>query len=466
MEPIVTVEGLTVSFDGVDVTHEVSFDLLPGHITALVGESGSGKSVSAMALPRLDPSVASVRGSAILHTVQGAARDNVAEQSTTIDLLGDDAPLRTIRGGLIGTVFQEPSTAFDPIFTIGYQIREALQCHGQKIANAELKQRVLDQLREVGLSDAERIYKSYPHQLSGGQLQRAMIAMAIINRPNVLIADEPTTALDVTTQRAILDLLARLTKELSLAVLLITHDMGVVWQVADEVYVMYQGKLIEQGAVKELFRNPREEYTRRLLQAVPMLRTGSDVVHSVKDQALGSHSLHQQSCDGGESLAHQDRGGDHQEKGSDHQDVWQDDRDLLDFVHVTPTAYAQGSGAQPTSATIVDVSNLSVLYPRQAHHAVKDITIHIPAGQTHALVGESGAGKTTIAKALSGQLINVQGHITIAGQDLVSLKGKARRTLLSQLGYVFQDSGSALNPRKTIGWSIAEPMLVLSLIHI
>ena len=218
-EPIVSVAGLTVAFNGNDVTHAVDLDLYPGRITALVGESGSGKSVTAMALPRLEPAGAEVRGNALLRK----------DDKSTIDLLSGDAPISLIRGGLIGVVFQEPSTAFNPVFTIGSQIAEAVYSHASvKIRKTDCKERVLHQLREVGLDDAERIYGSYPHQLSGGQLQRAMIAMAIINRPQVLIADEPTTALDVTTQKGILTLLQELASTLSLAILLITHDMGVV----------------------------------------------------------------------------------------------------------------------------------------------------------------------------------------------------------------------------------------------
>lgn len=391
-EPIVSVAGLTVAFNGNDVTHAVDLDLYPGRITALVGESGSGKSVTAMALPRLEPAGAEVRGNALLRK----------DDKSTIDLLSGDAPISLIRGGLIGVVFQEPSTAFNPVFTIGSQIAEAVYSHASvKIRKTDCKERVLHQLREVGLDDAERIYGSYPHQLSGGQLQRAMIAMAIINRPQVLIADEPTTALDVTTQKGILTLLQELASALSLAILLITHDMGVVRMTAQDVYVMQHGHIVEYGSVDEVFHHPQKEYTKILLSAVPKLRIDSGIADSRnRDNADGSQN------------------------------------------------------------TVARLDNVSVEYVR-GKKAVSNISFSLKKGHTNALVGESGAGKSTIAKVLSGQLNPTEGKVVFENETLSSLRGERRRHALSRLGYVFQDSGSALNPRKTVAWSIAEPMQVV-----
>ncbi|MBW3077830.1 ATP-binding cassette domain-containing protein [Bifidobacterium simiiventris] len=418
---IVTVDGLTVSFDGRDVTHGVSLKLFPGRITALVGESGSGKSVSAMALPRLDPSVASVRGRALIGDPSASGGD--------IDLLAADAPLQRIRGELIGTVFQEPSTAFNPVFTLGMQVAESLKYHQKNLSAAERKRKVLEQLREVGLEDAERVWSSYPHELSGGQLQRVMIAMAIINRPKVLIADEPTTALDVTTQQAILKLISSLARELDLAVLLITHDMGVVWQAAQDVYVMHDGVIVEQGSVEHVFRAPADDYTKMLLAAVPRLHVDDD---DAADDGSDGGSRGEGVARVGERVAGAGAPADEQ---------------------------SEESAALAGGETIASLNDVAVSY-RHGKAAVEHISFDLVAGRTRALVGESGAGKTTIAKVISGQLAPSSGSVLIAGQDLAKAHGRRKREILSHMGYVFQDSGSALNPRKTVAWSISEPMSV------
>lgn len=411
---IVTVDELTVSFDEQDVTHGVSLKLYPGRITALVGESGSGKSVTAMALPRLDPSVAAVRGHAFLDTTaDGETADEKADEHGDVDSLAPDAPLQRIRGEYIGTVFQEPSTAFNPVFTLGMQVAESLKYHQKQLNAAERKAKVLEQLREVGLNDAERVWSSYPHELSGGQLQRVMIAMAIINRPKVLIADEPTTALDVTTQKAILELISSLAADLNLAVLLITHDMGVVWQAAQDVYVMHNGVIVEQGSVQQVFRAPVDDYTKMLLDAVPRLHVNSEADNQTAAQ-----------------------------------------RHDADADESEEERLALGDGSR-----IAEANKVSVSY-KAGSFAVEDISFDLVAGKTRVLVGESGAGKTTIAKVISGQLAPTKGTVLIEGRDLAKARGKRKREILSHIGYVFQDSGSALNPRKTVAWSISEPMSV------
>lgn len=414
--PIITVEGMHVSFSGTDVTHGVDLTLVPGRVTALVGESGSGKSVTAMALPHLDPPAASVRGTALLRDGSG-----------TIDLLTPGAPLQVIRGGKIGTIFQEPMTAFNPLLTIGRQVGEALDYHGPHLSRAQKRERVLDELREVGLADAERIAASHPHELSGGQLQRAMIAMAVINRPEVLIADEPTTALDVTTQKGILALLDGLTKDRHLAVLLITHDMGVVWQAADDVFVMHDGRIVEHGPEREIFAHPGQEYTRTLLAAVPRLDTASLRASLEANEHDWAAEKSRCSATAGNNASPEDAQTDH-----------------------------------TGNAPILRVEDLSVRYGhgRNAHDAVSGINLTIGAGETLALVGESGAGKTTIARAVSGQIRPSSGRVLLDGTDLAGLHGRRLRQTRAQIGYVFQDSGSALNPARTVGWSIAEPLQV------
>lgn len=390
-EPLLTVSHVSISFDGTPVTHDVHFSLFPGTITALVGESGSGKSVSAMALAHLDPSQAEVSGQAFL------------DSNTTLNILDntlDQASLQKLRGGQIGVVFQEPMTAFNPLMTLGKQVEESLIYHQPKLSKQERKEAVLHAFEAVRLPHPERIFTAHPHELSGGQLQRVMIAMAIINNPSIIIADEPTTALDVTTQKAILQLLESLARERHLAILIITHDMGVVWEAAQYVYVMQKGEIVEEGSTRQIFTAPTHPYTRMLLDAVPKLTVDSE-------------------------------------------------------SEASPAADSQ-------APALVQLEHVSLSYSHRAHAklALHDISLRIGAGETLALVGESGAGKTTIGKVISGQLTPQQGTVLIGGDNLAGLKGKKLRQARSSIGFVFQNSSSALVPTKTIGWSIAEPLLV------
>lgn len=417
---VISVEDLSVSIDGRQITRNVSMRLRAGMVSALVGESGSGKSLTAMALMGLLDNNVRVEGNASL---LNASDPN----ESFINLLSEDAPYEHIRGGMIGMIFQEPSSAFNPVKTIGKQIEEALIYHPEKagkLSQRERKKRVISQLLEVELSDAKRVYRSYPHELSGGQLQRAMIAMALINRPQVLIADEPTTALDITTQRDILRLIRNLSEKLHLAVLIITHDMSVVRALADEMYVMQGGNIVESGEVQHIFANPQHEYTRTLLDSVPKF-----------DMQYAS------SGDSYESIE--------------------------EVAKAIAKNIAKNISESPESESpVVEVQGVSVKYSHARFSkdsnklALANANLRINSGSTLALVGESGAGKTTIAKLISGQIKPSSGLVLLNGENLNRLNSKARRQALSRIGYVFQDSGSALNPRKTIGWSIAEPLLL------
>ena len=417
---VISVEDLSVSIDGRQITRNVSMRLRAGMVSALVGESGSGKSLTALALMGLLDNNARVEGNAALLNASDA-------NESFINLLSEDASYEHIRGGMIGMIFQEPSSAFNPVKTIGKQIEEALIYHPEKagkLSQRERKKRVISQLLEVELSDAERVYRSYPHELSGGQLQRAMIAMALINRPQVLIADEPTTALDITTQRDILRLIRNLSEKLQLAVLIITHDMSVVRALADEMYVMQGGNVVESGEVQHIFANPKHEYTRTLLDSVPKF-----------DMQYAS------SGDSYESIE--------------------------EVAKAIAKNIAKNISESPGSESpVVEVQGVSVKYSHARFSkdsnklALANANLRINSGSTLALVGESGAGKTTIAKLISGQIKPNSGLVLLNGENLNRLNNKARRQALSRIGYVFQDSGSTLNPRKTIGWSIAEPLLL------
>jgi peptide/nickel transport system ATP-binding protein len=391
--PLLEVEGLRVAFgDAEPVVRDVSFTLTPGRVLALVGESGSGKSVSAMSVLGLLPPEARVSGS-------------IRFRGTELVGATDDQ-LRAVRGAGIGVVFQEPMNSFTPVLSIGTQIAEAITAHPTDLDRAGVSARIDELLRAAGLTDPQRIRKAYPHELSGGQLQRAMIAMALAGDPVALIADEPTTALDVTVQAGILDLLRRLGRERDLAVLLITHDMGVVADVADELLVMRRGDPVEHGTVAEVFARPTAEYTRALLDAVPSL------------EARGAET-----------------------------------------DHVT-TAGGAPEASRASRPLVAQLRDVAVRYARRGEPVVSGIDLELRAGETLGLVGESGSGKSTVGRALAGLVPVVAGSVEVDGSDLRTARGGRLRELRSRVGIVFQDPASSLNPRQTIGWSIAEPLLV------
>ncbi|UXN25729.1 ABC transporter ATP-binding protein [Curtobacterium flaccumfaciens] len=418
-EPILHVEGLRVAFgDAEPVVRDVSFDLTPGRVLALVGESGSGKSVSAMSVLGLLPPQASVSGSARFRGEE---------------LIG--APVETIRavrGAGIGVVFQEPMNSFTPVLSIGAQIAEAVRAHPTGLDRAGVRARVDELLRAAGLTEPERIRKAYPHELSGGQLQRAMIAMALAGDPVALFADEPTTALDVTVQAGILDLLRRLGRERSLAVLLITHDMGVVADVADDLLVLRRGDPVEHGTVAEVFAHPTADYTRELLAAVPSLEA-----RPASDEPLASTETRPAGPDSAPAS-----------------------RDLSADASTVSAPADVDDASRASRPLVARLRNVAVRYSRRGGPTVSGIDLALHAGETVGLVGESGSGKSTIGRALAGLVPVVAGSVEVDGSDLRTARGRRLRELRSRVGIVFQDPTSSLNPRQTIGWSIAEPLLV------
>ncbi|MEV7762736.1 ABC transporter ATP-binding protein [Curtobacterium flaccumfaciens] len=424
-EPILQVEGLRVAFgDAEPVVRDVSFDLTPGRVLALVGESGSGKSVSAMSVLGLLPPQASVSGSARFRGEEliGAPVETV----------------RAVRGAGIGVVFQEPMNSFTPVLSIGTQIAEAVRAHPTGLDRAGVRARVDELLRDAGLADPERIRKAYPHELSGGQLQRAMIAMALAGDPVALFADEPTTALDVTVQAGILDLLRRLGRERSLAVLLITHDMGVVADVADDLLVLRRGDPVEHGTVAEVFAHPTADYTRELLAAVPSLeaRPASAVPAADPDARAhepGSRAQRQLTAPGAREVSPSAK---------------------------TAAVTGEADASRASRSLVARLRDVAVRYSRRGGPTVSGIDLDLHAGETVGLVGESGSGKSTIGRALAGLVPVVAGSVEVDGSDLRTARGRRLRELRSRVGIVFQDPASSLNPRQTIGWSIAEPLLV------
>lgn len=399
-EPLLRVQGLTIAFDGQPAVHGVDWELHPGRITALVGESGSGKSVSAMAALGLLPGSATVGGSI---TLAHPGQDPV----NLVD--ADPDTFRRVRGAVFSLVSQEPMSAWNPVLTIGDQVAEAVQAHRggsgrpARLAGAALRTAVCDLLGEAGLSDPQRVSDSYPHQLSGGQLQRALIAMALAQDPVAIIADEPTTALDVTVQAGILDLLRRLRSERGTAVLLITHDMGVVADLADDVVVMQRGHVVERAQVPDLFARPQHPYTRELLAAVPRLEPSATHASAVSGQ---------------------------------HADA-----------HPQPTVRLEGVG---------------VVHPGRRGAApvvaADDVWLTIAPGEVLGLVGESGSGKSTLAQVVGGLLAPTTGRVLVNDVDLARSTRDQRAERRRTTGIVFQDPASTLNPRWSVGRSVAEPL--------
>lgn len=436
--------GVTFPAQGgedVVASQQINLDLIKGQVLALVGESGSGKSVTAMGALGLLSANALVSGSAVLD----CCRQNQELVGAAREILDQ------VRGEHVGVIFQEPTTALDPLFTIGDQIAEAIAIHGEgKRKRTTARQRrtvrtqVLNALSRAGLGgdqrETERIADSYPHQLSGGQLQRACIALATANHPSVLIADEPTTALDVTVQAEILDLLRQLASE-GVAVLLITHDMGVVADVADTVAVMRHGRIIERGDVRTIFASPSHDYTRQLLAAVPRLNSLRGGAGSGAGAGAGL------AAESGTGLAAESDAGLAKVAAVNSDDAASEGDGVASRV---------GDSAQP----LVRIENLDVVYRngRRHVHAVRGVSFDIARGQVLGLVGESGSGKSTIAGTLTGLVPIHSGSVQVDGLEVAGASGRKLRGVRSQTGIVFQNPASSLNPRRSVGASIGQPL--------
>lgn len=431
---LLRVRDLSVRFPGNDATNgqdfvavdRLSFEVKPGRTLAIVGESGSGKSVTAMALMRLiDYTPGRITHGEIAFTPRG---------ESTFDMVhADDDTLRRLRGNRISMIFQEPMTSLNPVFTIGWQIIEALRLH-QQLDLQQARNVALEMLRKVRLPDAEQMLDRYPHQLSGGMRQRVMIAMALACRPQLLIADEPTTALDVTIQAQILNIIREMQRDFGTAVIFITHDMGVVAEMADDVVVMWRGRQVETGTVNQIFESAKHPYTQTLLAAVPRLG-------SLKGQSLPMRH----------PIAIMQENGEAKWVGVDAmQDTVQVGAPLLEVKNLT---------------TRFDVKR--DFFGRVTHrvHAVENVSFELQPGETLAVVGESGSGKSTIGKTLQQLIQPTSGQMIFKGHDISAMDTRARRALKQKIQYVFQDPFASLDPRKTVGFSIAEPILTHALLH-
>ncbi|MGP5266174.1 ATP-binding cassette domain-containing protein [Brachybacterium alimentarium] len=430
-DELLLLHDLQVRIAGRSIVTGLDLTVRAGRITALVGESGSGKSMTALATIGLQPRSAQVSGSARLGGEE---------------LVGRSAQeMRRTRSREIGMIFQEPGQSLSPVMKVSTGFRHVLAVREGIRSRARAAARTRELLTSVGLPDPDRTAASYPHELSGGELQRVVIALALSGDPSLLIADEPTTALDVTVQRGILDLLVRLVDDLEIGVLLITHDMGVVGEIADDVVVLKDGDVVETGPVRRVLAAPEAPYTQALLSAVPRLSESLERVSSTAADrpAAGGAAADRLAADG---------------------DAEGTAANSADGPGGELAALADGPGGEPAALPaeplVVRVESLSVEYHRRggSHRALEDVGMEIRRGEIHGLVGESGSGKSTWGKALAGLVPAQARTLELDGVDPRTLGAAGRRAAYARVGLVFQDPASSLNPRRTVGWSIGEPL--------
>lgn len=433
MEPLLSIKELSIVFNtdngNTIAVKNSSFSVNQGEIVAVVGESGSGKSVTALSFLQLLPKQATIDGEILFH-----------QDNTTTDLLHlSDKERNNIRGNKITMIFQEPMTSLNPVFTCGYQVMEAIQQHqkdinGKPVSSAVAKEKTIALFEKVKLPDPAGIINRYPHQLSGGQKQRVMIAMAMSCNPSLLIADEPTTALDVTVQKTILELIKELQVQNNMGVILITHDLGVVADIADKIVVMYKGDIVEQGDTATIMKAPSHPYTKALLACRPAIHPKGERLPIVSDFLTDNNTKTEKS--------------------------------ILPISEKLSTISRKLSGQLSTA---LKVENLKVYFPIKKKFfgkpvdffkAVDDVSFEVQKGETIGLVGESGCGKTTLGRAILQLIKPTSGKIILEGKDITQMPSADLRNIRKDLQIVFQDPYGSLNPRITIGNAILEPLQV------
>lgn len=427
MHPLLRINGLSIEFISESGTttalKNISLSVNRDKILAIVGESGSGKTVTALSILQLLPKIAKVTNGGIIFSEDG---------KKVIDLTSlSKKELQQIRGDKIAMIFQEPMTSLNPVFTCGHQVAESLALH-KKLSAADAKGKAIEWLRKVKLPEPEKVFSKYPHQLSGGQKQRVMIAIAMCCRPSLLICDEPTTALDVTVQKNILQLIKDLQEEEKMGVIFITHDLGVVSEIADNIAVMYKGEVVENNSVKEIFSDPQHPYTKGLLACRPILHQRGQRLPTV----------------------------------SDFLETTDNRRQTIVKQH---TPYAATMVSRQSSMALLSVKNLSVWFPVKKNllgkslsftKAVDGVSFEVKKGETLGLVGESGCGKTTLGRTLLRLIDPTYGEIIYNGMDLTKKPISEITHLRKDIQLIFQDPYSSLNPRLTIGAAITEPLKV------
>ena len=430
-EAILSVQNLSVEFSGDGIitkaVNDISFELRRGEILGIVGESGSGKSVTSLSILRL---IQSPPGK----ITQGKIVFSSSEHSDVELLSVEEKEMQQFRGNRISMIFQEPMTSLNPVFTCGFQVMESLIFH-KKMTKNQAKEETLRLFEEVKLPDPEQMLKKYPHQISGGQKQRVMIAMALCCSPDILIADEPTTALDVTVQASILQLLKRLQEQRKMSIIFITHDLGVIAEIADRVAVMYQGKIVETGVVKNIFKNPQHPYTKGLLACRPPLNKRLKRLPVISDFMTIENS----------------------------------GRIKTEPVEIQDSETNKRRKLLEEKNPILEVKNLSSWFAakkswlgnvKQWTRSVDDVSFRVYPGETLGLVGESGCGKTTLGRSILRLIEPRNGQIIFNSKNISSYNHSEMIEIRKQMQIVFQDPYSSLNPRMTIGTAITEPMKV------
>lgn len=433
MLPLLQINNLQVDFvtemGTTTAVKNISLEVSRGEIVAIVGESGSGKSVTALSVLQLLPMPPARFTKGEILFFSGNQSINLLTQT--------QSQLRTIRGNQIAMIFQEPMGSLNPVFTCGNQVMEAIQLH-QSISSRQAKQKTIELFEKVKLPNPASLFNRYPHQLSGGQKQRVMIAIAMSCRPDLLICDEPTTALDVTVQKTILELIRELQRSEQMGVIFITHDLGVVAEIADRAIVMYKGSMVEEGTTRELFAVPKHTYTKGLLACRPVLHKKGERLPVVSDFLEGQSGERRQDSEGRIQKAE--------------------------------------TGLQPLPLfpqNFIEVNNLSVWFPSKKTllgkpkayiKAIDDISFAVYKGETLGLVGESGCGKTTLGRALLRLIEPTEGKILYKGIDLTTFSREQLKKFRKNVQIIFQDPYSSLNPKLTIGSAISEPLQVHHLI--
>jgi peptide/nickel transport system ATP-binding protein len=441
---LLDVKNLTVDFktedDVVRAVDGISYTVNKGESLGIVGESGSGKTVSTLALMRLIPRSGQIVTGEMSFTSRARGTIDVTKV--------DEKDMRSFRGNEIAMVFQEPMTSLNPVYTCGNQVMEAIMLH-QKVSKSESRNRTIELFKQVKIPRPESIVDSYPHQLSGGQKQRVMIAMAMSCQPSILIADEPTTALDVTVQHAILELMKELQAEHDMSIIFISHDLGVIAEIAEKVIVMYKGKIVEQGNILDVYSNPQHPYTKGLLACRPpldkrlyILPTVSDFMKPTQSGALSGASL---------KLS-----------------------DVVDKYVITPQARKEAHEKLYKQEPVLKIKDLKTYFPIKKGFfgkaesyvkAVDNVSFDVYPGETLGVVGESGSGKTTLGRTILRLIEPTSGSILYKGKELTGLSHSDMRNYRKKMQIIFQDPYSSLNPRITIGEAIMEPMQVHNILH-
>ncbi|MFL5747440.1 MAG: ABC transporter ATP-binding protein [Niastella sp.] len=432
--PLLQINNLQVDFvteiGTTTAVKDISITVNRGEIVAIVGESGSGKSVTSLSILQLLPKPpARYTNGEILFSAGEEAPVNLLSQTPD--------QMRSIRGNQIAMIFQEPMTSLNPVFTCGHQVQEALRLH-LKIGKKEAHQKTIDLFNRVKLPNPEQLFRRYPHQLSGGQKQRVMIAMAMSCEPSLLICDEPTTALDVTVQKTILQLIKELQQTQQMGVIFITHDLGVVAEVADRAVVMYRGEIVESGPVASIFSNPQHPYTKGLLACRPVLHPKGERLPVVSDFLENNRPF-----------------------------------DVSRYTQVAEPPVEIKEPDTTVKQPFIQVSRLNVWFPSKTNlfgkpvdyvKAIDNIRFEIYKGETLGLVGESGCGKTTLGRTLLGLIQPTSGSVRYDGTDLAKVDAQTMKEMRKNIQIIFQDPYSSLNPRLTIGSAIAEPLKVHNII--